>query len=70
MQRIISFINTIRDLISGYKTYAICASSIIYAIAVIGYQNKDWGNAVTMILAALGGASLRAGIAKNNIQGQ
>ena len=50
--------------LTGKKTYIVGIVTIIYAIAVTGWQGGDWQAAFTMILAALGGMGLRAGVSK------
>ncbi len=48
---------------NGWKTYAVCAVALIYAISGIVSGNLDTATAVNIILAALGGASLRHAVA-------
>lgn len=50
------------DKIRGYKTYGIVALSIIYALSALGTGHMDQNTAIEMILAALGGASMRSAI--------
>lgn len=50
--------------LSGKKTYVVCVLTIIWAVIGLaaGFLGAEEG--VTIILAALGGAGVRAGIAK------
>lgn len=48
---------------SGYKTYIVCAVAIVYAITGVMSGHLDMNSAVGVILAALGAAGLRHGIA-------
>ena len=49
---------------SGKKTFLVCGVTLVYA--VVGWYLKKLGaeEAVNLVLAALGGASLRAGMQK------
>ena len=50
--------------LTGRKTYIVGIVTILYAVAQ-GWESGDWNTAFTLILAALGGMGLRAGVAKN-----
>lgn len=48
----------------GYKTYAVALVALGYAVFGVLYGAHDPNTAMQIILAALGGAALRDGIAK------
>ena len=54
--------NNLREWLKGKKTYLVCVVAIL--AAVITWASGDAGtlNTVKMILAAIGGITLRAGI--------
>lgn len=55
---------SLQEFLKGKKTYLICISTILGAI--IAYANgADVGETVKIIVTALIGVTLRAGIAKN-----
>ena len=49
-------------MLTGWKTYIVCAVGIIYAIAGVYTGHLDGTTAVNVILAALGAAGLRNAI--------
>lgn len=49
-------------MLSGYKTYIVCAAAIIYAISGFYTGHLDVNAAFEVVLAALGAAGLRHGI--------
>ena len=51
--------------IDGLKTYAMAGSLVIYAISGLIAAQHDAGHAIELIIVALGGASLRHGVAKS-----
>jgi len=48
--------------LNGYKTYIVCAITFVYAASAWYLGNMDANAAMAMILASLGGASIRHGI--------
>lgn len=48
--------------LKGKKTYFVAALAILYALLRFYYQEIDLDTLVTLILAALGGATLRHGV--------
>lgn len=50
------------NILSGYKTYIVCAVAIAYAIVQWWTGALDLNAMVQMILAALGGIGLRLGV--------
>ena len=56
--------NSLREWLKGKKAYLVCLAAIL--AAVIAWASGDSGtlDTVKMILAALGGITLRAGISK------
>lgn len=50
------------EYLKGKKTYFIVAVSIIYALSALATGHMDVQTAIEMILAALGGASMRNAI--------
>lgn len=56
--------NSLKAWLSGKKTYLVCLAAIL--AAVIAWTSGDSGTLDTMkmILAALGGITIRAGISK------
>ena len=46
----------------GYKTYAVCAFAIVYAISGLLSGAFDANTTVEMVMMALGGAGLRSAI--------
>ena len=59
---VIIMISLFLSKIDGYKTYIVCAITIIYAVAgaILGYLT--WVQATQMVLAALGAAGFRSAI--------
>jgi len=56
--------NSIRTLLQGKKTYLICLGLVVEAL--IQYSaDGDLGSCITKILAAFGGITLKAGIARD-----
>jgi len=53
---------TSKGMLSGYKTYIVCAVAVIYAVAGFYTGNLDLNAAIQVVLAALGAAGLRHGI--------
>lgn len=51
--------------LNGYKTYIVCALAVIYAATGFFSGNLDANTAMQVVLAALGAAGLRHGIAQN-----
>lgn len=49
-------------MLTGYKTYIVCAVAIIYAVSGFYTGNLDLNTAFQVVLAALGAAGLRHGI--------
>lgn len=49
--------------LNGYKTYIVCAGSILYALLSVWQKQMDWNAASQMIQVALTGAGLRHGVA-------
>lgn len=43
----------------GYKTYAVCAIAIVYALSAFATGHIDGNTMMQTIMAALGGASMR-----------
>lgn len=52
------------QLMSGYKTYFVAGSTILYAIFYYGVSLHQYGNAVDLMLGASGLGALRHGVAK------
>jgi len=50
------------DWLKGKKSFIIATVTILYAIVIIGWQQGDWGQAFTIIWAALGFSAFRAGM--------
>lgn len=50
-------------MLSGYKTYFIALTTVLYAVGQFFAGNIDLNQAITMALAAAGAAGLRAGVA-------
>jgi hypothetical protein len=57
-------VSKVRGWLSGKKTYIVAAVAVAYALVVVGWQGGDWGHAQEIVLAALGGSALRAGVGK------
>lgn len=55
------------SLISGYKTYFICAATIVYDLAMWWNGSMDQHTAILAIGAALGGMAMRHGISQAQI---
>ena len=63
LRRYQPMLDKIREALSGKKTYLVAVSMII--AAVIEYAaDGDLGKLINSVLIALGGISLRAGVAK------
>lgn len=45
--------------IDGYKTYIVCAATLVYAVGYYGIGQNDWATAVSMALGASGLGALR-----------
>jgi hypothetical protein len=52
------------EFLQGYKTYIVCAGAIATAVGAYANKSIDLTTLVQSIFAALGGITLRAGIAK------
>lgn len=52
-------------MLSGYKTYILCACAVIYAVSGFFTGHFDANTAVSMIWVALTGAALRNGVANS-----
>lgn len=50
---------------SGYKTYLVCAASIVYAVSGFFTGHLDANAAIEVVLAALGAAGLRHAISSS-----
>jgi len=50
--------------LNGKKSYIVAAATVAYALVVVGWGTGDWATASELVLAALGLASLRHGVAK------
>ena len=55
-------------MLTGYKTYLVCAAALIYAIAGFYTGNLDVTTAINVVLAALGAAGLRSAVATGPTQ--
>jgi len=53
------------DWLKGKKTYLIAIGTIIYAVSGAATGQIDVQTAIQMILAALGGMTMRAGISNS-----
>lgn len=51
---------------NGWKTYAVCAIAIIYAVSGFFTGHLDANAAIEVALAALGAAGLRHGISTSS----
>lgn len=49
-------------MLSGYKTYLVCAVAVLYAVFGVLSGNLDMNAAVQIVLTALAAAGLRHGI--------
>jgi len=59
------YIRTFLDLLSGKKTYILAIVTAVLNLAVAcNWISVDYINQINFILIALGGAALRAGVAK------
>ena len=52
------------SFLDGYKTYIVCAAAILTAVAAYLNKSISLTELVSAIFAALGGITLRQGIAK------
>lgn len=50
--------------LQGRKTYIVAAVTVLYALVVVGWGGGEWHAAAELILAGLGLAGLRDGVAK------
>lgn len=50
------------EYLKGKKTFFVCAASVLYALSALATGHMDTQAAVEVILAALGGASMRSAI--------
>jgi len=55
-------------MLSGYRTYIVCAGAILTAIGAYASKSIDLTTLIQSIFAALAGITLRAGIAKGPTQ--
>ena len=51
-------------MLNGYKTYIVCAVTIVYAGVAVWAGSLDLNGAAQFILVALGAAGFRSAIAK------
>jgi len=58
-------VNRMEPIVNGRKTYLVCLVSIVYAVAGFYMKTLDLNQMIQMILAALGAAGLRDGVAKS-----
>lgn len=55
---------TFWKVINGYKTYAVAAVTVLYALIYYGLDQGDWGTAVSLILGGSGLGSLRHAVSR------
>jgi hypothetical protein len=66
--KIFGILTAVRNFISGYKTYLLCAATILTVAVAWASGNLSDLEAIKAITAAIGGITLRAAIAKQGVQ--
>ena len=57
--------NKIREILAGKKTYLVCAATIIGGLIAFADSKADVFQTLQLVVTAIIGVTLRAGIAKN-----
>ena len=55
-------INSMLNRVDGYKTYLVCLLGVVWAFVGLGMGWLESDQAMTIVLASLGGAGLRHGM--------
>ena len=58
--------NKIREILAGKKTYLVCAATIIGGLIAFADSKADVFQTLQLIVTAIIGVTLRAGISKTN----
>lgn len=59
---------TLWNKVSGYKTYIVCITTVLYAVLYYGLTQNDWPTAMSLILGSSGLGALRHAVSKQPLK--